>query len=107
MAVFELLTFEVKPGRFEDFVADVRELRTILERVDVGLIGMRAARYMVAGPASGRVALVFENTDLTAWGQSLDNEIADPADQALSARWQGPDAPAILVDRKLLTEIPL
>jgi hypothetical protein len=107
MAVFEVLTFEIKPGRIDDFLADVRELRRILERVDVGLAGMRAVRFMVAGSESGRVALIFENTDLPSWGQSLDNEIRDPEDQALSARWQGPDSPATLVNRMLWQEIAL
>ena len=97
MAVFEVLTFEVKPGRLEEFLADARRLKGILERVDVGLVSMRAARLMVAGPDSGRVALVFENTDLTSWGESLEHEIADPEDQAISDRWDGPNSPATLV----------
>ena len=107
MAVFEILTFEVKPGRLEDFLADVRELRAVLERVDVGFIGMRAVRFMVAGPDSGRVALLFENTDLASWGQSLDNEGHDPEDQAVSARWAGPESPVTLVNRMLWQELPL
>jgi len=107
MAVFEVLTFDVKPGRLEDFLADARELKRILERVDVGLTSMRVVRFMVAGPDSGRVALLFENTDLSAWGQSLDNEIQDPEDQAISTRWAGPDSPVTLVNRMLLREIAL
>lgn len=107
MAVFEMLTFEVKPGRLEDFVADARALQRILERVDVGLTSMRAVRFMVAGPDSDHVALIFENTDLTSWGKSLDNEIRDPEDQELNARWQGPDSPVTLVNRMLLAEIAL
>jgi hypothetical protein len=107
VAVLEVLTFEVKRGRLEEFLADARALRHILERVDVGLISMRAVRFMVASPESGRVALMFENTSLSSWGQSLDNEIQDPEDQALSARWQGPDSPVTLVNRMLWAEIPL
>lgn len=107
MAVFEVLTYDVKPGRLEDFLADARELKHILERVDVGLTSMRVVRFMVAGPDSGRVALLFENTNLSSWGQSLDNEIQDPEDQAINARWTGPESPVTLVNRMLLREIDL
>lgn len=107
MAVFEVLTFEVKPGRRDELTALARELKGILERVDVGLTEFRLVSFMVAGPASGRVALFIENTDLSSWGQSLDNEIQDPADQSLSARLFGPDSPATLVDRMLWREIEL
>jgi len=34
MAVIEVLTFEVKPGRLEDFLADVRQVQQILPCVD-------------------------------------------------------------------------
>ena len=35
MAVIEVLTFAVKPGRLEEFLADVRQLAQVLARVDV------------------------------------------------------------------------
>lgn len=107
MAVVEVLTFEVKPDRLDDFLADVRQLEQVLARVDVGLTSMRVLRYMVAGADSGRVALVFENTDLASWGQSLDAEIGDPEDQAIIAGWQSAESPVTLVHRMLLREIPL
>ena len=107
MAVVEVLTFEVKRGRLDDFLADVRQLAHVLTRVDVGLTGMRVLRYMVAGADSGHVALLFENTDLLSWGQSLEAEIGDPEDQAISARWQSAESPVTLVHRMLLREIPL
>jgi DNA polymerase III psi subunit len=107
MAVIEILTFEVKPGRLEDFLADVRELRQILDRIDVELTSLRVVRYMVAGLDSGQVALLVENTNLATWGQSLDNESQDAADQAISARWRSPDSPARLVNRMLWQEIAL
>ncbi len=107
MAVIEVLTYDVKPGRLDDFLADVRRLEQILNRVDVGLTSMRVLRYMVAGAESGRVALMVENTDLASWGQSLDAELGDPDDQAIYARWQSPESPVILVHRMLLREIPM
>ena len=107
MGVIEVLTYEIKPGRLDDFLADVRQLEQVLARVDVGLTSMRVLRYMVAGADSGRVALMFENTDLASWGQSLDAEIGDPEDQAISARWLSPESPVTLVHRMLLREIPL
>lgn len=107
MAVIEVLTFDVKPGRRDDFLADVRELQGILDRVDVGLIGLRLMSVMLAGSDSGRAALMVENTDLSSWGRSLDNEIQDAEDQALNARWDSPDSPVSLVHRMLLREIVL
>lgn len=107
MAVIEVLTFDVKPGRLDDFLVDVRELRDILARVDVGLTGVRLMDAMLAGADSGRVMLMVENTDLSSWGRSLDNESQDPADQALNARWRSPHAAATLAHRMLLREIPL
>ena len=55
---------DVKPGRLDKFLVAVRQLELVLARVDVGLTGMRVLRYMVAGADSGRIALLFENTDL-------------------------------------------
>ncbi len=107
MAVIEVLTYEVKPGRLEEFLADVRQLEQILARVDVGLTSMRVLRYMVAGADSGRVALLFENTDLASWGQSLDAEIGDPEKQAIDERWRSGESPVTLVHRMLLRDIPL
>jgi hypothetical protein len=107
MAVIEVLTYDVKPGRLDDFLADVRALQGILARVDVGMTGLRLMRVMLAGPDSGRVALMVENTNLASWGQSLDNENDDPEDQALYARWQSADSPVTLVHRMLLREIAL
>ena len=107
MSVIEVLTYDVKPGRLDDFLADVRRLTVVLSRVDVGMTSLRVLRFMIAGADSGRVALVVENTNLATWGQSLDAEIDDPEDQAISARWQSPESPVTLVHRMLLREIPL
>jgi hypothetical protein len=107
VAVIEVLTFEVKPGRLDDFLADIRQLQSVLARVDVGLTGIRVLRSMIAGAESGRVMLMVENVDLASWGKSLDNEIADPEDQAISTRWDSPDSPVTLVNRMLLRDIAL
>jgi hypothetical protein len=106
MAVIEIYTYEVKPGRLDDFLADVRQLEQVLARVDVGLSGMRVLRYLVAGADSGRVALLFENVDLASWGLSLDAELGDPDDQAISAHWQSAESPVTLLHRMLLRDIP-
>lgn len=107
MAVVEVLTYEVTPGRLEEFLADVRQLERVLARVDVGLTGMRVLRSMVAGADSGRVALWFENADLVSWGQSLEAEIGDPDKQAIDERWRREGSPVTLVHRMLLRDVPL
>jgi hypothetical protein len=107
MAVFDVITFEVKPGRREEFLTDIRDFKGLIERVDVGLTSVRLAEAMLAGSTSGQVVMVVEQTDLTSWGTSVDREKQDEAMLALESRWQTADPPARMVSHALLTEIPL
>ncbi len=107
MAILDVMTFDVEPGRMDEFVADVRALKEAVERVDVGLSSVRLLRFMMAGGDTNRVSLVFENTDLVAWAESLVREAADADEQAAAARIHGPGAPGKLVHRMLMRDLPL
>ena len=111
MAVIEVLTYEVKPGRLEDFLADVRQLQQILPQVDVGLLSVRVLRLMMAGADSGRVALMVENTDTGVLGARVyrgQRERGTRKSTVINTRWQSAGIlPSPLVHRMLLRDIPL
>lgn len=107
MAVREVVMFEIKPGRYDEFVSQARELKAMLERVDVGLTSVRFSHALIAGTNSGRVTLVAEYDSLASWATSIENEISDPALRKWAAEVTGPDAASTMVNRVLLTDIEL
>ena len=104
MAVFEVVAWDVKPGRREEFLSLARDLKGICQRVDVGLTSIRMLESTIGGPNSGRISMVFEHADLAAWGSSVTKEQQDAEFQALSKQ-SDTDPSATLVSRTILTEI--
>jgi hypothetical protein len=107
MIVREVLMFEIKPGRYDDFVSQARELKGMLERVDVGLTSVRLSSALIGGTNSGRVSLVAEYDNITSWATSIENEFNDPTLNQWADKATGPDAAATLVNRVLVREIDL
>ena len=107
MIVREVLMFEIKPGRYDDFVSQARELKGMLERIDVGLTSVRLSSALIGGTNTGRVSLVAEYDSITSWATSIDKEFNDPTLNAWADEATGPDAAATLVNRILLREIDL
>lgn len=107
MAVREVIMYEVKPGRFEEFVALAREAKSMIERIDVGLTSVRLSQATIAGANSGRVSFAFEYDSLSSWATSVERENNDEALQALVREASGPDASFTVVNRVLLTDIDL
>ena len=107
MAVREVVMFEVEPGRFEDFKSIARELKTILERVDVGLTSIHFNQTLIAGTMSGSVSLVAEYDSLASWATSIERASNDPALLALVREAMGPNPAATIVNRFLATELDL
>ena len=104
MAVLSVVTFQVEPGRMDDFLAAVRTLQEIENRLAANLVSMRLFEAEVAGQGSGQVSLVFEYADLASWGATVDREREDAAYLALLA--SDPEGEVVtLVDRALYTEI--
>lgn len=81
MAVVSVTTYTVKPDRYDDFLADVRKTKPILERSGAQNIRMVAA--LVAGESTGSLALTWEADDFAAQGAVLDRLLADPVLLAL------------------------
>ena len=107
MIVREVIMFEIKPGRYDEFVSQARELKGVLERIDVGLTSVRLSSALVGGTNSGRISMSFEHDNITSWAASMRNEFNDSSLTALATEWFGPNAPATMVNRVLLREIEL
>jgi hypothetical protein len=107
MAVREVIFFEVKPGRFDEFVRLARELKSMLERIDVGLRDIRLSQALIAGTTSGRVTLTAEYDSLSSWAASIERENNDPALVRMVKEASGPDASFTMVNRVLVTDIDL
>jgi hypothetical protein len=106
MAVLSVVTFQVAPGRMEDFRAAVRTLQSIEERLAVNLTAMRLFEAEVAGDGSGQVSVVFEYADLASWGATVDRERQDAEYQEMVASAAQGDI-ATMVDRSLYSELPI
>jgi hypothetical protein len=106
MAVLSVVTFQVAPGRMEDFLAAVRTLQAIEERLAVNLTAMRLFEAEVAGDGSGQVSVVFEYADLASWGTTVDRERQDAEYLALDASDPQGEI-ATMVDRALYSELPI
>jgi hypothetical protein len=104
MAVLSVVTFQVTPGRMGDFLAVVRDLQSIEDRLAVNLTSMRVFEAEVAGPGSGQVSLVFEYADLASWGSTVDRERQDAAYLMLGDTDER-GAIATVVDRALYSEL--
>ena len=81
MGVMSVTTYTVKPDRYDDFLSDVRTSKPILERSGAQNIRMVAA--LVAGEATGTLALTWEADGFAAQGAVLDKLLADPEMLAL------------------------
>ncbi len=107
MIVREVIMFEVKPGRFDEFVSQARELKGMLERIDVGLTSVRLSSALIGGTNSGRVSLVAEYDSINSWATSVENEFNDSTLMAWANEATGPNATATMVNRVLVREIEL
>lgn len=105
MGIASLVTYRVKPGRMDDFLANIGEAKQVVEGLAENLQSIRAFRAAVAGPDTGRVHIEFTYGDMSDWGETYMREESDPDFNAMVARGMGPDSPAELVGRGIQTEI--
>ena len=105
MAVLSIVTVRVKPGRMADFVAGMKELREIENRLGSNLRSMRLFEARVGGPEPGLVSVVFEYDDLASWGATVDAELRDRAFQTLTG--SSADDADELVNQTLYVEAAL
>ena len=104
MSVLAIFTYDVKPGRFTDFIAKLR--RAAAPEFDSPTMSrsIRLFRNTVPGPDTGPVILIIEYPDMAAYGARTAYENGNPAWQQLFA--SQPDSPETLLSVQLLTELP-
>ena len=102
MAIFATFTYEVKPGRINDFVAKLGEAASPKFNSKVMPVSVRIFRNSVPGPDTDSLILILEYTDMAAYGTrtAFENQNAEWK-QLFSSQ---PDSPEILRSVQLLSE---
>jgi hypothetical protein len=70
MAIVNVTNVTVKPGRYDDFLKQQRVTEALLK--NAGAQNVRLVAGLVAGEASGSVAVSFEADDFKAHGKVMD-----------------------------------
>jgi hypothetical protein len=103
MAVVAVFTYEVRPGRFDDFMAKLQEAAGPEFSSPVMPKAVRLFRNAVPGPDTTSLILHIEYDDMAAYGARTAYENQNPAWRALFACQ--PDSPEQLVSVQLLIEL--
>jgi hypothetical protein len=101
MTVLAIFKYEVKPGRFDDFMVKLQAAADPRFNSPVMPQSVRLFRSTVPGPDTGPVILVIEYPDMAAYGARTAFENANPEWKALFA--VRPDSPETLLSVELLT----
>ncbi len=104
MAVINVTTWRIRPGRIQEFVTNASEARKIHER-----LGGRVRIWQaVAGGEPNTIGYGIEHDDLTSYGTFSDKLVADSEWQAFILRIQSQTDPgAELASSALYNEIPV
>jgi hypothetical protein len=102
MAVLAIFTYEVKPGRMEDFMAKLARAAGPQFQSAAMPRSVRLFRNTVPGPDTGSVILIIEYEDMAAYGArtTFENHSREWKDLFASRV----DSPERLVSVQLLTE---
>jgi hypothetical protein len=103
MPVIAIFRYDVRPGRFADFMKKLAEAAAPKFASDVMPTSIRMFRSTVPGPDHG-VILMIEYADMAAYGARTAFENANPEWRRLFEPTR--DSPETLVSVELLTEIP-
>src|SRR5262249_38051240 len=103
MSVIAKFVYEVKPGRFGDFMAKLGEAASPKFSGPVMPQSVRLFRSTVPGPDTHSVQLFIEYPDMAAYGARTTFESNNAEWRELFA--EGPDSPQRLVSVELLSEI--
>jgi hypothetical protein len=103
MTVIAHFVYEIKPGRFDDFMAKLGEAASPKFNSPVMPRGVRLFRSVVPGPSTSSIQLFIEYDDMEVYG-------ARTAFEHRNAEWQAlfnetADSPQKLVSVTLLSEI--
>jgi len=105
MAVVSVTTGTVKPDRFEDFLEVMRKGKAITEKC--GGRNVRLLSAVVAGEATGGMALISEADDFAALGAVTDKFMADPEGVALMSSMNTTDGSVTGGKSTIWVEVPL
>lgn len=103
MAVIAVFTYEVRPGRFADFMAKLRKAASPEFGSPVMPKAVRLLRNAVPGPDTTSLILHIEYEDMAAYGARTAFEQQNEAWRELFAAQ--PESPERLVSVQLLTEL--
>lgn len=103
MAVIAIYTYEVKPGRMDEFMAKLRKAAEPSFESKVMPKSFRLFRSTVPGPDTGAVIIMIEFEDMAAYGARATFENSNPEWKKLFEAQ--PDSPETLRSVQLLTEI--
>ena len=81
MSVLCATTPTIRPDRYESFLETQRKSKAVLERC--GAENVRLIGTIVAGEASGTLAMTWEAADNASWVAVLDGFLGDPDGMAL------------------------
>ena len=105
MAVVQVTTATVKPDRFEDYLDQMRKAKALVEKH--GGKNVRLLAALVAGEATGSMAIIAEIDDWTAYGAGVETLYADPEVQALMATANTTASPTVANQTTLWVDVPL
>ena len=104
MAVIMVVQSQIKPGRFEDYVALSSQMKPFITRYG----GSQRLIQGIAGPAPSpyeTVSWVGEFESWQAYGEFMAGAQADEEFQAIVAQFLGPDAPATVLGNSIGQDI--
>jgi hypothetical protein len=105
MAVVQVVTFMVKPDRYEGFLDNARKSKALLERH--GGKNVRFLAGLVAGEATGSFAMTAESDDFASYGSMMDKFFADPDVQAFMATVSTSTNPTGPYQTSLYVDVPV
>ena len=103
MSVLVRFIYEVRPGRFQDFMAKLGKAASPEFTSASMPVSVKLFRNSVPGPDTSQVILHIEYADMAAYGARTDFEIDHTAWQELFGA--KPDSPERLVSVEILTEL--
>lgn len=104
MAVVSVISGSAKPGKQDEVVDMVREMRANDERLSVGLRGVRLYQSLIGGALTGRLYATTSYEDFESWGVSIQNFNEDDQARVLTQRAAGPESPVQDVTRFMLQD---
>jgi hypothetical protein len=103
MSVMAIFTYDVKPGRLDDFMAKLQKAADSRFNSKFMPKVIRLFRDTVPGPDTGFLILTIEYENMAAYGARTDYENSNAEWRELFAA--KPDSPETLVSVQLLTEL--